>query len=141
MTHGLFEVNILAVVHCFQGNLGVPVIGSRDEDGVDIRAPDHFAVIEIAVAFEFLGVPPLALLIDIADADNLAGVVLLAVLGKHAGDVAASAARADYAHVDSIVSANDASAHLRTASGQGGIGKADSHAGRAGGLEEISAAY
>jgi len=54
-----------------------------DNDGVDIGLADHFAVIEKTVAFEFLGVLPFALLIDVAHSDDLAVFGALADSGKY----------------------------------------------------------
>ena len=57
--HGLFEVDVFAGVHGVDGGLLVPVVGSGDEDGVDVLAGEDLAVVaggEEVVAPELFGV-------------------------------------------------------------------------------------
>src|SRR5260370_10151520 len=140
VAHGLFKVHVLAMVHGIERDLGVPMVGRGDDDGVDVGATDDLAVIQIAVALELLRVLPLAFFIDVANRDDLAGVVLLALLGEDFGNVAAASAGADDAHVDAVVGADHAAAHLRAASGKGGIGEAERHSDTARRFQEISSA-
>ncbi len=56
LDHGLLAVDILAGVHGVDGDLGMPVVGSADDDGVDVLALEDLAVVacgEDPVAPEF----------------------------------------------------------------------------------------
>jgi hypothetical protein len=141
MAHGLFEVDIFAVVHRIQSDLGVPVVGRGDNDRIDIRAAHHFAIIEVPFAFELRGVFALALLVDIAHRDDLAGVVLIADLLEHRGDMAAASTNADHADIDAIVRSEHAvAAHLGPARGENGLGHSDRKSCRARPPQKISSA-
>ena len=93
VAHRLFEIDVLAVVHRIERDLGVPVVGCGDDDGVDVVAGEDFAVVEIALALVFFGCEALAFFVDIADGDDLAGVVGVAVLLEVLGVVASRGRR------------------------------------------------
>lgn len=71
MAHGLFDVNVFAVVHGGEGYLGVPVIGSGDDDGVQFRVVDHFAPVEGAFGLELGGGGGDPFLVNVADLGDL----------------------------------------------------------------------
>ncbi len=139
VAHRLFKIDVLAVVHGVERDLGVPVVGRGDDDGVHVAALQHLAVIEIAFAVVFFGRRAFALFVDIADRDDLAGVVGVAVVMERFGVVAAAAAHADDAQVDAVVGADDAVAHFGAASSQGRTGHAEGNSCRTGGFQKISA--
>ena len=45
MDHRLFEVDVFAGLHGIDGSRLVPVVGRRDEDGVDVFAGKDLAVV------------------------------------------------------------------------------------------------
>ena len=116
------------MIHGGQGDLGVPVVGRGDDHGVDVLAGDDLAVVERAVALEVFGSRLLALLVHVADLDDLqAIVVLLAVFGESAGNVGAAAADADDADVNAVVCAKDATGRCLGGSREGGTGHGERH--------------
>ncbi len=137
--HGLFQVDVLAVVHGVEGDLAVPVIGGGDDDGIHICLGQQLAVIEVAVDLVKLGAGALALFVDVADGDDVAGaVVLRGVFGELPGHVTAAAAVADHGDIDAIVGAEDP-AGLAGLTGQRFVGGAEGKPTRAHGLQEIPA--
>jgi hypothetical protein len=73
VAHGLFKVYILAMVQSLQRDGGVPVIGRGHHHGVDIRAVDDLAVVQVAVALMLLGGLSLALFVHVGNRHYLAG--------------------------------------------------------------------
>lgn len=142
VAHGLFQINVLALVHGLQSHPGVPVIGGGDDDGIDLGAVDDLVVVQVAVALvEFLVLVE-APLVDVADGDNLAGVLFLADPGELAPHVGAAPAAADQADIDAVVGAdNPAGDSFVWTGSQGPASQAESraYAGRA--LHEVSAIH
>ena len=99
--HGLFAVHVFAGVHGVDAMRGCQWSGDRDDDGVDILARQHLAVIargEDLVALDLLGARQPAL-VDVAD-----GRQLHAAGGdRSAGVAAALYAVADQGHAHAIV--------------------------------------
>ena len=117
--HGLFEIDVLALVHGVHGHLAVPVVRGGDDDCVHIALVEEFAIVPIALHIEPAGHHLGALLVNIAGGDDLAGIVLLAEVAEGVGVVAASPAAADDADVDAVIGA-DRAAPAHFAGGLGG---------------------
>ena len=84
VTHGLFDVDVLALLHGVDGDGRVPVVGSGHHHRVDVAALDQLAVVRVAgtlVAFRHLAAPFLP---HIADAHDAAEAMLLADAGESA---------------------------------------------------------
>src|ERR1039458_10377958 len=107
--HGLFQIYVLAMVQGLQRDGGMPVIGRGHHDGIDIRAVDDLAVVQVAVALELFGGQSFALFVDVGHSHHLAGAGALPDGGILAGQIEAASADADDAHVDAVVGADDPS--------------------------------
>ena len=73
MDHGLLAVHILARVQRLNRDALVPMVGRCDDDGVDILARQHFAIIargEQVAAPQFFGARQTAV-VDVAHCDQL----------------------------------------------------------------------
>ena len=73
MRHGLFEVNILPLVHGFDCDLGMPVIGSCHNDAIDVRPRQDLAIVQVPISFADFLRSFLALLVDIRNRQHLHG--------------------------------------------------------------------
>src|SRR4029077_4764790 len=75
----LFAVDIFAGAHGVDADLGMPVVGRADDDGVDILAVNQLAVVFVDVGFLFadvlvvLGLFGVAA-VDVADGEKVAVV-------------------------------------------------------------------
>src|SRR5205823_8912247 len=74
----LLDVDVLAGLAGVDGHQGVPVIGSADDDGVEVAAFEKLAVVaeSLRIAANLLGGEVDIRLIDIADGDNIGVLVL-----------------------------------------------------------------
>ena len=73
LDHWLFAVDILACRHCVDGDFRMPVVGRPDDDGVDVRPGENFAIVarrEDVVAPTFFGASE-ASVVDVGDGDKL----------------------------------------------------------------------
>src|SRR5262249_15741539 len=132
MGHRLFQIDVLAVIHCVDSNAGMPMIGSRDYHRVDVFAVDYLAIIQKALASGlFLGFSQ-SFSVHVGNGQHFSrGVRLLAGLHNPIQQIASSPADSDDPDMDLIVSAQDLAFH-RTKDGEGG-------AGACGGSDEVSA--
>ena len=85
------------------------MVGCRNDHGVDVRAVQYFAVVEVSFdravfLSEILFRAADPLLVNVANTDNLAFAVALANLGKGLGYVTASAAGSNDGDIDAVVS-------------------------------------
>lgn len=104
--HRLFDVDVLARLAGVDTDRPVPVVGSGDDDGVDVLVAEHAFVFLVGLdgaagdGGRFIDAHG----VDVADGGplNLAGLVQL----LH--EVLAPRAGSDGAHPDTVISANDA---------------------------------
>ena len=140
VAHRLFEVNVLAQIHCSEGDLGVPVVRRGYNHCVHVVPGEQFAVIEVAFYFIDVLVLFLALLINVADGDDLGVAFFCACFRELAGYVSSAATASDDADVDFVVGADDASGLCRT-SGERGARQAQGGAYGGCGFQEVSSIY
>ena len=140
MAHRLLEVHVLAGVQRLERLLRMPVIGGRDDNGIDVLARDHFVIVQVGVALEALACALLALLIHIRYGHNLARIVVLTgVLRERLADVIAASAGADEADLDPVVCAQHSGAALGSMRREGRFGHSERQTSRPGAFQEISA--
>ena len=114
------------------------MVGRGDDHGVHVLARQDLAVVQRAVHLEVLLGGRDALLVHVANGDQLAGVlVLLTIAAEPLGDVIAAAAHSNEGDVDSIVRADHSSRASRLIGGQDAPAGGQSRARDGGGLEEI----
>ena len=130
--HGLLDIDVLAGVHGFAADLGVPVVDGGAEDDVDVLAFEEPAEIFVPVGFD------VGLLLDLGDvvvdamlgdvADGGEGDVVLLVVLEVQADVspASLVSDADEADDDLVIGSDDPA-------GVGG-GELGEGVGRGGGL-------
>ena len=73
------------MVQSLQRDGGMPVIGRGHHHGIDIRAVNDLAVVQVAVALVLFGGLSLALFVDVGHRHDLAGAGALADGGILAG--------------------------------------------------------
>ena len=100
-----FAVHILAGFHGLDGDLGVPVIGRRDDNGIDVRVVEYALVFHRGLARREGGhlggvVEPAA--IDIAHADDL-DVLVVASLDETVEEPGPLATRSDDGHPEPVI--------------------------------------
>ncbi len=128
VAHRLLDVDILTVIHRLHCNLSVPMVGRRNEHGVDIGPAEDLPVVERHVAFMRFGIGPSALAIHVAHGDNLAAVGTFADSGELSGEITTASADADCADINTVIRADDA-ARLGWTSRQGSARYAQHSAG------------
>ncbi len=139
VAHRLFAVDILAGVHGFERDLRVPMIRRGHHDRVDIGLVQQFVIIEITLGLELVGRFALPLLVDVANGDNLAAVVVLvSVILEFLGDVAAASADSDHPDVDAVIRAKHATALFGATGRERGSGHTERNTGARCGLDEVS---
>jgi hypothetical protein len=106
MAHGLFEIHVFALVHGFEGDLGVPVVGRRNDYRVDVGPVDHFAIIQESIALQTFGILAFAFFIDIAHGHYLTVVGPLADPCKGTRQIRTAAAYTNHTDVNPVVGAD-----------------------------------
>src|SRR5262249_41748600 len=89
-----------------------PVVRSGDDYRVDIALVQQLAIVQVGLGIVLFGGQLLAPLIDVADRDDLAGVVLFAEGREGLRVVAAAAAASDDSDVNAIVGADHPACRL-----------------------------
>ena len=114
------------------------MVGRGDDHGVHVLAGQDLAVVQRPVYLEILLGGRDALLVHVANGDQLAGVlVLLPVAAETLRDVIAAAAHSNEGDVDPIVRADHSSRARRLIGGQDAPAGGQSRARDGGGLEEF----
>ena len=85
------------------------MVGGGNDDGVDIGAVQHFAVIEIAIHLEGFFAAVDALLVNVANGDDLGVGFFFAGFIEFTGDIKPAATGTDDGDVNAVIGADDAS--------------------------------
>ena len=115
----LLAVDVLARLHGVDADLGVPVVGRADDDGVDVLAVEELAVVLVDVGLPFADVlvslaRSACRLVDVADGEEVA------VAGGPPGVARALATGADQAEAGPIVLGPGLVGHRPTGRGDQG---------------------
>ena len=141
MRHRLLAVDVLTLIHSVQRDARVPMIGRGDNHRVDVVEGQHFAIVEITFdAMQFRSLA-LALLVDIANCGDAAGIgIVLAKLFEGPREVRSSATDPHYTYIDNVVCADDMAGRFRRPFGAKRFsGDTESGASSPGFLQEVSA--
>lgn len=109
--HGLFAVDVDTAIERQKCNRGVPMVGSGDEDGVNILALQQFLVVCVLLGFgRLLARPRQAFLVDVAQGDYNRVIFFRGAMQRHLEEIRAPRAEPDDRGIDPVVRSQNAAA-------------------------------